>query len=465
MKMYAPNIHLFAFQLYKGANYEASLQANEIQLWESADEIVRNTLQQDLHLSQRLDINKEPENPRVELLKDSEVKNDDYSVPFQAKVSLNIVQKLVIKGFAYPLRIYDSYGLGLNLRRPEKEDDGTSTQDVDISLLSKFNQNNCLTLNQSKLFLGQTLLITARLTDDRDKKNLNQIAEECLKVVFPTPSQRPPFNRQGELFGSQIFEYGLFSQIETYQHVLIWLFTNEQADIKFNECYQNLLDLFFFRAKTVKAFQDSREIYRQLASKYTEIEKVIDNLPKNSDRETLNQEDLKKLKNDLKSLPELSVKYTRLLRNLEDYQNTISINSDNYSSKLRKIISITGDDLSFFRTFLEESSPFFQKQITSDLGYFRHGSTLLEQALAAIRGIVEIEQAEQDRSLEQTIQVLGVGLGAGAIVSSVVATHIDKPFAPISFHKPFHPMVSSFFWSFLAVLFFGWLAWLRTQRK
>lgn len=465
MKISAPNIHLFAFQLYKGSNYEAFLQANEIKLWESADKIVRTTLQQDLHLSQRLDINKEPENPRVELLKDSEVKDADYSFPFQGKVPLNIVQKLVIKGFAYPLRIYDSYGLWLNLLRPKEEDDGTRTQGVDISFLSKFNQNNCLTLNQSELFLGQTLLITARLTDEKNKNNFNQIAEECLKAVFPTPFQRPPFNRQGELFGSPIFEYGLFSQIETYQHVLIWLFTDEQADIKFNECYQELLDLFFFRAKTVKAFQDSREIYRQLASKYTEIEKVIDNLPKNSDRETLNQEDFKNLKNDLKSLPQLLVKYTRLLRNLEDYQNTISIHSDNYSSRLRKIMSITGDNLSFFRTFSKESSPFFQKQITSDLGYFRHGSTLLEQALAAIRGIVEIEQAERDRSLEQTIQVLGVGLGAGAIVSTVVATHIDKPFAPISFHKPFHLMVSSLFWSVLAVLFFGGLAWLWTKRK
>lgn len=52
-----------------------------------------------------------------------------------------------------------------------------------------------------------------------------------------------------------------------------------------------------------------------------------------------------------------------------------------------------------------------------DLGYFRHSSTLLEQAISSIRGIVEIEQAERDRSLEQTIQVLGVGLGTGAIAS------------------------------------------------
>ncbi len=70
-----------------------------------------------------------------------------------------------------------------------------------------------------------------------------------------------------------------------------------------------------------------------------------------------------------------------------------------------------------------------------------------------------------DRSLEKTIQIIGVGLGAGAIVSGVVTQHIDKPFTPISFNNPPHPLVVSLFWSVLATLFFGALAWLWTARK
>jgi tetratricopeptide (TPR) repeat protein len=60
---------------------------------------------------------------------------------------------------------------------------------------------------------------------------------------------------------------------------------------------------------------------------------------------------------------------------------------------------------------------------------------------------------------------LGVGLGAGAIVSGVVTQHIDKPFAPISVSNPLHPIVSSLFWSVLATLFFGALAWLWARRR
>ncbi|NJM70150.1 MAG: hypothetical protein HC862_07925 [Scytonema sp. RU_4_4] len=470
MKIYAPNIHLFAFQLYKGANVDTtSVQADDIQLWQSVEKIVHSTLNQDLHLSQRIDIHKEPESPRVDLLKDSEVKDDNYVVDIKGKISVDNKQQVVIKGFAQPLRLHDSYGLWLNLRRPEKEDDGNPTEDVDIAFLSKLNPNNCFTLEtnkeKNKFFLGQTLLITAWLTGAKDEKHLSKIAEECLEAVFPNPSQRPPLSRQGELFGSPIFEYGLFSQLPNYQHVLIWLFRDNKADDNFNLCYQELLDLFFFRTKVVKSYQDSRETYRLIASAYQDIEDAIDNLPNQGEDNEVTTSELKDLKNKLKELPQLALRYTRLLRNLEDYQNTIAINESNYSERLQQISGIIeNDELLFLKTFSQENSPFFQKQIQADLGYFRHGTTLLEQAISSIRGIVEIEQAERDRSLENTIQIVGVGLGAGAIVSGVVTQHIDKPFAPISFHNPPHPIVTSLFWSVAATLFFGWLAWRWTQR-
>jgi hypothetical protein len=68
-------------------------------------------------------------------------------------------------------------------------------------------------------------------------------------------------------------------------------------------------------------------------------------------------------------------------------------------------------------------------------------------------------------NLEKTVQIIGVGLGAGAIISGVVTQHIDKPFAPLSLNNPPHPLALSLFWSFLATLFFGALAWLWTKRK
>ncbi|MBD2265518.1 hypothetical protein [Anabaena sp. FACHB-709] len=478
MKIYAPNIHLFAFQLYKSASNDINNSSTDKDfLWYQANAIASATLHQNLQLHQRLDVNKNPDNPRVDLLKDSEVIDDNYAVDLQGNISLNQTQDLLIKGFAHPLRIYDSYSLWLNLRRPEKENNN-QTDDVDITFLRQLNQNNCFTVPANPLFLGQTLLITGWLTGAKDRQIIQQIANECLKSFFPDNYLLPPFNRQGELFGSPIFEYGLFSQLNNYQHVLIWLFTDKQADSKFNQCYQELLDLFFFRAKAVKAYKDSRKIYQELDSAYRKVEDTIDKVPKLDETQYDNKINLSNLKNQLKALPQISLTYTRLLRNLEEYQNTIAINTYNYNERLQQIKSIfANEDISFLEIFSQKNCAYFQQQINGDLGYFRHGSELLGKAIDTIRGIVEIEQAERDveqakrdRTLETTIQIIGIGFGGGAIASGVIVSHIDKinqPLAALSPDNQPHPFFASLILSFLAVLLFsgvGWfISWLITK--
>ncbi len=485
MNIYAPNIHLFAFQLYKGTNLDPKfLNKQDIQLWNNADKIANNTFQNQINLQLTrhiVDIENEPKGYSVELIKPSEIKEDDYSINFEGyfqdnnqdnnqNQNQNQNEQLLIKGFAYPIRIYDSYGLWLNLRRPEQqEDDKTPTEDVDISLLSQFNPQNCLTIIPDKYFLGQTLLITAWITLE-DKQNQTKpynIAQNCLTAIFP--QNQPEFNRQGELFGSPIFEYGLFSQLEKYQHVIIWLFENPQADEKFTQCYQILLDLFFFRSKVVKAFQDSRIIYQNITAAYNEIEKTIEEIKSITASDEITIKILNQLTDKLKDLPQKSLTYNHLLRNLKDYQNTIDINRNNYQEKLRQISGITQDgNLSILQTFYHQDSNRFYQQINADLGYFQQGSSLLEQATASIRGIVEIEQTKRDRNLNNTIQILGIGLGGGAIISGIVSQHIEKikqPLAPISPNNPPHPFYASLFLSFLGILLFLGIGWLIANRN
>ena len=114
---------------------------------------------------------------------------------------------------------------------------------------------------------------------------------------------------------------------------------------------------------------------------------------------------------------------------------------------------------------MDEDCRLFTEQIQADLGYFQHGTALLEKAMTAIQGRVEIEQAESDRSLENTIQVVGVGLGTGAIVSGVVSQYIKDPFSVPYLKHQVPPMLLSFFWSLVATLLSGWLALRWTQRS
>ena len=120
------------------------------------------------------------------------------------------------------------------------------------------------------------------------------------------------------------------------------------------------------------------------------------------------------------------------------------------------------EDLTTFNFFVDRNCPYFQRQIQGDLGYFKHGTDLIKIAVDLVAGIVDIEQAEIDRSLERTIQILGTGLGAGGIVVSAVSAYVERG---IVFRIPqkgdvLHPAILSLVWSLLAVILVsGFVAW------
>jgi len=140
----------------------------------------------------------------------------------------------------------------------------------------------------------------------------------------------------------------------------------------------------------------------------------------------LKAEELERLERQTIEMPPRAVNYARLLMDLELRQNTIAINAKNYQDKLnqisldlksRKKYNESECDLSFLELFSKETSPQFQEQIKADLGYFTHGTGLLDKAMEAIRGVVAIEEAYRDAKLEVTIQAVGFGLGVAGVVA------------------------------------------------
>lgn len=439
-KVYAPNVHLFAFHLQKSANGDNANDRDKHWLWQTCNQIIQKILQPNFDLMQWLDLEKEPDNPTVSLIK-AEKKIDAAPID-DGEIYLDDNSPLLIAGFAYPLRLYDSYGLWLNLRHPEKDNNYQRTEDVDIQVFRKLNPDNCLLLGGNENFLNQTLIITAWLSsehDPQDQKALKNLADECLQAFFPNNYPVPPFAGSATLFGSPIFEYGLFSQLTNYRHVLVWFFSHPEAEEKFNDYQDQLLDSFFFRAKVVKAFQKSREVYEDTNQEYQKIEAEIKNFKQVDDARLLNDEKLDKLSQKLKTLPQMALDYANLLRYLESYQNTIAINGRNYADRLQQIRGIVKDeDISFLEKFSLENSPDFQEQIKAELSYFTHGSSLLDKATASIRGRVEIDRAKSDRlaedkkqrsdrNLQITILAVGTGIGAGGIMASGYTLVQDDP--------------------------------------
>jgi hypothetical protein len=451
-KIYAPNVYLFAYQLRKESEPQEKL-------FEKGENILT-----EFGINQKIDIKDKP-GYRVGLLAE---KTEDKSSIFFEKWSDS-----PITGLAYPVRIHDTFALALNVRRPEKNEQRIKTTDVDIDFFERLHPSNCWMPSQVKASLGQTLLLTLWYIPEEtwqfgnsteNQKKLKPLADECLQAFIGDKLEIPPFYRSSQLFGSPIFEYGIADGLENYCHVLVWIFITPETDTKLQEEYPNLVDIFCYHHKIIKAYTLSRSVYKVLSYEYEykNIEKEIDIFVRLSDDQAADLSNLEELKKALKRILSLNFSYAERIKDLDNYRLPLKINLQNYQREIELLKrKYPQEDLSFFEIFVDDRANIFAEQIQADLDYFANGLDLLETALNAIRGRVEIEQAEIDRNLQKTIQAVGFGIGAAGVVatSSPYLLKQNPHEKPSDFRFPSDPL-NTFMLTILLSLGAGFLTWL-----
>lgn len=475
MSIFAPNLYLCAYHLRKYDTQGETHLLWENPLWENCDRLLS-------HFTETRLIPQLHEGEHRILLP-----------PNQTEIPFTLPDCPDMEGFIQPVQLQeDSYGVFLNIGYDEET---PNLEDVEIPVLQQFNPDHHLQFPLTPSFLGETLILTlwlTRKTQQHKSEYLTQLANQCYQALFPTTS--PPLSRSGELFGSSIFEYGNPREPDKSPHVLIWLFRDELADQTLQKCFSSTFDLFFYRHKVSKAFQDSRNIYKQLRQYYCSLDPILDDIQLQIDTANPDPQDttyLQNLKTQLKQLSADSLNYDRLLRKMKDLLTTININLNNYNETIERIcatLELDKEELSFWRYFGETTAPYFREQIEANLSYFDQGTGLIRQAVASIRAIVEIDQAQCDRQsqkeeatyykqqqennqqLQDQIQAVGVGIAAGAIVASVsgLATEpwhfpngekIELPFIPP------HPFLIGFFSSIICSLGAWWITKRLIQQR
>ncbi|WP_017305399.1 hypothetical protein [Spirulina subsalsa] len=447
--LYAPNLHLFAFHLWRGLTGETdSLVSNPHQLWQKGDEILKRLgFHERLHLYGYPEASPEPPGAYVNL-------HPQTCLKLAGRLPYS---DLKITGRVLTYRLYDSYSLTINLRRPEQEYQ-QKTPEVPLTFWRNLNTEEQIFLPDFvQSSLGQTLLLTAFLpaTETNQKaQDLQEFARRCLEQLMPSRKiKRPPLYHWGEVFGSPIFQFGgqvldanLVEEAEIQPHILVLLWRDELASAKFVDAYERFINLFYYRNKVLAAYSETRTLYRKTYQAYTDLEKKVKNfkglLSQKSSGQQLSEGELRELKSVLKELAVLDLEYARLLRNYKHCRNTISINTKNYLVTLGEIVNtlqeqgydLQGGELDFFQEFGTRTSPYFQTRIGDELNYFVEGSSLADKAIASLRGIVEIEQTQRDRTLQEQneklqdkIQALGVGIATGAIIASTSALIWQDP--------------------------------------
>ncbi|MDJ0712871.1 MAG: hypothetical protein QNJ54_01465 [Prochloraceae cyanobacterium] len=368
----------------------------------------------------------------------------------------------------YPLQIHDTYALDLTLYYQNLT--------VSASQFSHLNPQGCLLASKIQASLGQTLVLYAEPvgSPQEDRK----LADACVDAFLSkTDQQQPFFSASGQLFGSPIFEYDNGQEKPREQcHILVWLNRHPETLKLATLTYFSFLNLLCCRSKILFAYHEARWCYRQTREFYAELEDEVELFKK-----LLNQpeERLEQLKQKLTQIPPKSFKYAGYLRDIEDHKTAIATNTKNYEYWLQKIrsSSLEIDDLEFLENFLTQSCQRFQAQIQVNLNYLTPGQQLFEQMLVTIRGLVEIEQAhsdrkrlenekeiekkqaDRDRRLERTVQVVGTGLAVGAIAASSSPNSLrESPLLPPFATSTLHPFFFSFLVSFSAAIIAGLIA-------
>ena len=90
----------------------------------------------------------------------------------------------------------------------------------------------------------------------------------------------------------------------------------------------------------------------------------------------------------------------------------------------------------------------------------------MENTIKTVQGIIDIERAKSDRTLNGTVAIVGVGLGTSQLASAVILAQIPDNYK----NNPLPYQISVFFWSLLfglggAILTFAIVRGVRFSRR
>jgi hypothetical protein len=315
--------------------------------------------------------------------------------------------------------------------------------------------------------LGETILITALLTSEGQQLNqqqLKKLADECivyhnvLQSYFPANSKDTidSFNRAAKLYSSPIFQYGVVTEFQNYRNILVWFFLDEKAKSLLNDSdfKDKLSELFLIRHLIVQDFQAASEpstntpknsidksaegseksIYKLADGAYAEIKRLINEglNVEHANSTRLTEAELKKFNQAIIDIIHKEFEYSTNLEKIEKILERIVKNTRKYNEKMLQLASLfsgnngnnipsENENIKFLVNFGEKTCLYFQDQIKADLCYLRDGSQLIEKAISTFRTQIQIDQAERERSLQNTILFLtfsNIGMAAAGISAS-----------------------------------------------
>ena len=238
-------------------------------------------------------------------------------------------------------------------------------------------------------------------------------------------------------------------------HVLICLFPAEQPQKQvhttMSKLYRHLIRLFHNRSKVLWLYEESRRLKGFLKEASEKIDRLVSVLSTNVQSASI---DLKALQQQLSDALIVSNIYEKQLNYLRDKETEISTNLSSYCDRLTRMSTADQTDLAFLNHFVTLTQEKYLRQIQADTAAFDSALKPLGNFIQTVQGITDIERTQNERVLNQTVAIAGVGISVASLAASSLSSQADQivqAWRPIPKKQP--PSITNLWLSAALVLF------------
>lgn len=456
-KIIYPTLDLFVYQFRNGlGDSDEQIKENHKSFWQNLPD----------KINVDLDAEEKGENPEyiklIEELIEQPIKQQ-FNIQNNHYYFTDISDSYKLEGYYYPIRLYDTYGLIFDC----SIDDRNNPQLIDVF---KNLKQQAATKSGN---IGKTWMVSGSLAPGT-KPDPASIAKETYKILEGIECQNP---EPGKFLGATVFEVWKPPQkwlnVEQENiHVLIILYANLWNMEVAAEFYGDWLRLFNMRNKILWEYAYSRQLTTELKAIFQAVLENINRVNKVNYgfiNQKISQQELQDLQKILsQSIATLSdyaskLSFLEMLRlaidnNLQNYQSFIK-DIENKAKEKQQNDSTLGDtNLQCLEKFTKTVTNKYKVQIQQDCASLNASLRIIEDLTNTVRGIIEIEQTKNDRSINNTIAAVGIGLATSQIVSAVILAEVPQNKNPLAYQT------QAFAWSLGIGAFAGLLAYILIPR-
>ncbi len=334
-----------------------------------------------------------------------------------------------VDGYYYPVQLSDTYALQVDSSgQKEHADQPTSPETVE-AISTDILQNR---IHNQHGGLGESWLIWGQLSSpDQDAE---ATAKACYSSLTSAKelSWRQGYVGKGSFGGAVLYE---LQQIDTFldsknnnHHVLICLFSAEQpkahVETTMSKLYRHLIRLFHNRSKVLWLYEESRKLKSQLKEASDTVDPLVFELSRHVQKPRL---DLKVLQQHLADALRAAHIYEKQLNYLREKDPEISTNLTSYGKRVDKMREIDPSaDLDVLGRFTTLAKEKYLGQIRADIAAFEGARKPLSNSIQTVQGIIDIERTQNERVLNRTVAIAGVGISAASLAASSIGDRADS---------------------------------------